>query len=338
MKFRAAILEKIDSPLIIKELQTTSLSVGQVLVKVLVSGLCGAQLQEISGHKGNSRFLPHLLGHEGCGVVEKIGDGVTNVKVGDKVVMHWRKGNGIESDFPNYLSDGNQISGGKVTTISTYSVVSENRLTKIPTSVPDDFAALLGCGLTTALGIITNEAKVLYGESVLILGSGGVGLNLIQGARLANAHPIVSADRVEIKKVISLDMGASKFINLTTEAPQEKFDVIIDTTGSTELISQMFTVLSERGRLILVAQPTPGKELIIPNAHKLFTGRGQQIIATQGGQTCPTTDIPLYIKLFENGLLNIDKLITHRFKLDQINLAISTLKTGLAGRIMIDMF
>lgn len=337
MLFKAAILEKLDSPLSIKVLQTTTLSLGQVLVRVLVSGLCGAQLQEISGHKGNAKFLPHLFGHEGCGVVESIGEGVTNVKTGDKVVMHWRKGNGIESDFPKYLMDGKTISGGKVTTISNYSVVSENRLTVISSDISNDFAALLGCSLTTALGIITNEAKILCGESVLILGSGGVGLNLIQGARLANADRIVSADRVESKRDISLDMGASKFINLTTETLQEKFDVIIDTTGSTELISSMFSLLSENGRFILAAQPIPGKELVIPNAQKLFTGRGHRIIATQGGQSCPTTDIPLYIKLLENGLLNIDKLITHRFKLDQINSAISTLRSGTAGRIMIDM-
>src|SRR3989344_1211684 len=99
---RAAILEKISAPLVIGDVELTDLLFGQVLVKVLVSGICGAQLQEIAGNKGNAKFVPHLLGHEGAGIVEKIGVGVTRVKPGDKVVMHWRKGDGIESDFPVY--------------------------------------------------------------------------------------------------------------------------------------------------------------------------------------------------------------------------------------------
>ena len=97
---KAAILEKIDAPLVIREVDLTPLKFGQVLVKILVSGLCGAQLHEIRGHKGNAKFLPHLMGHEGCGIVDKVGLGVTTVKPGDKVVMHWRPGSGVEAPFP----------------------------------------------------------------------------------------------------------------------------------------------------------------------------------------------------------------------------------------------
>ena len=101
MIFKAAILEKLNAPLVVREVSTTELQVGQVLVRVLASGLCGAQLHEIKGHKGNAKFLPHLMGHEGCGIVEEVGPGVTTTKPGDKVVMHWRKGDGIEAPFPN---------------------------------------------------------------------------------------------------------------------------------------------------------------------------------------------------------------------------------------------
>ena len=103
---KAAVLEKINSPLVIKEVGLTPLKVGQVKVRVLVSGLCGSQLQEIAGLKGNEKFLPHLLGHEGCGIVEGVGQGVSNVKPGDKVVMHWRPGSGIEAEFPKYKLNG----------------------------------------------------------------------------------------------------------------------------------------------------------------------------------------------------------------------------------------
>lgn len=144
---KAAILEEIDAPLTIKEVELTDLKVGQVLVKVLVSGLCGAQLHEIRGHKGNAKFLPHLMGHEGCGIVEEVGPGVTTVQKGDKVVMHWRPGSGIEAPFPNYVLDGKTISSGKVTTLSEYSIVSENRVTRVPADTPSTLAAMLGCSM-----------------------------------------------------------------------------------------------------------------------------------------------------------------------------------------------
>ena len=129
---KAAILESLHAPLTIAEVEPCDLLHGQVLVKNLVSGICGAQLQEIAGHKNNARFLPHLLGHEGCGTVREIGSGVSKVNPGDKVVLHWRKGDGIESDFPRYIFNGKMIQSGKVTTFSEYSIVSENRLTRVP--------------------------------------------------------------------------------------------------------------------------------------------------------------------------------------------------------------
>jgi len=129
---QAAILTEINKPLIICEVKTTSLAIGQVLVRVLVSGICGSQLHEISGHKGNARFLPHLMGHEGCGIVEEIGPGVREVAIGDKVVMHWRPGKGIESEFPRYVMNDREFSSGKVNTLTEYAIVSENRLTRVP--------------------------------------------------------------------------------------------------------------------------------------------------------------------------------------------------------------
>ena len=135
---KAAVLETINHPLSIREVELTDLKVGQVLIKIIVSGLCGAQLHEIRGHKGNAKFLPHLMGHEGCGIVESVGPGVTTVKVGDKVVMHWRPGTGIEAPFPSYVLDGKSMSSGKVTTLSEYSIVSENRVTTVPDDTPPE--------------------------------------------------------------------------------------------------------------------------------------------------------------------------------------------------------
>jgi 2-desacetyl-2-hydroxyethyl bacteriochlorophyllide A dehydrogenase len=334
---KAVVLEKLNSDLTIGEIELTPLQYGQVLVKNIVSGLCGAQLQEIAGLKGNANFLPHLMGHEGCGIVQEIGPGVNTVKIGDKVVMHWRKGEGIEAPFPKYRYNGKDMSSGKVTTLSEYSIVSENRLTSVPDDTPEELCALLGCGLTTALGVITNEAEVRFGESVMIIGSGGVGLNLIQGAKLVSAYPIVAIDVVEEKRDICLEVGATHFINSKIEDTDQKFDVIIDTTGIPEVITKAITYLSGTGRLILVGQSKPGQEIIIPFANKMFDGIGKTIKATQGGKTNPTEDIPRYIKLYKAGLLDISKIITHKFDLQDINQAFDLLKSGKAGRIMINI-
>jgi Zn-dependent alcohol dehydrogenase len=229
------------------------------------------------------------------------------------------------------------MSSGKVTTLSEYSIVSENRLTSVPDDTPEELCALLGCGLTTALGVITNEAEVKFGESVMIIGSGGVGLNLIQGAKLVSAYPITAVDIVEEKRDLCLSIGATHFINSTTEEVDQKFDVIIDTTGNPNVIAKATSYLSGIGRLILVGQPKPTQEITLPNANKLFDGSGKTIKATQGGKTNPTDDIPRYIKLHKAGLLDIKKIITHRFELDQINDAFKLLKSGKAGRIMINI-
>ena len=331
---KAAILEQIDAPLSVREVELTELKFGQVLVKVLVSGLCGAQLHEIKGHKGNAKFLPHLMGHEGCGIVEEIGLGVTTVEPGDKVVMHWRPGSGIESPFPNYVLDGKTISSGKVTTLNEYSIVSENRITKIPYDTPSVLAAMLGCSLTTALGIIDNECDLKFGESVGILGCGGVGLNLIQAAKMKNASPIYAVDINQEMCDLSTEMGADVFANSIRHLPTT-MDVIIDTSGVPEVISDAYDRLSPSGRLILVGQPTPGKSVELPNAVSMFDGSGKSIRATQGGRTDPEKDIPRYIKLALRGSLDYESLHTDTFFLDEVNEAFDLLRSGNAGRIMI---
>ncbi|TSD03478.1 MAG: Zinc-containing alcohol dehydrogenase superfamily protein [Parcubacteria group bacterium Athens0714_16] len=343
---KAAILEKINEPLVIANVELTDLLVGQVLVKVLVSGICGAQLQEIAGHKNNVKYVPHLLGHEGCGIVEKIGSGVTTVKVGDKVVMHWRKGDGIESDFPKYIYNGKTIGGGKITTLSEYSISSENRITSVPQDTPNELCALLGCGLSTALGTIENETNLKMGESVMIIGIGGLGINLINAAQLFNASPIIGVDIHENKREVCKTLGVDFYINCKEENIQEtlqnKFgikgvDVIIDTSGNKKSLEETIPLLSGKGRYILVGQLKPGESIELKNANHLFDGSGKSIKATQGGQFSPSEDIKRYISLHKAGILKIDNIISHKMKLEQINDAIDLVKKGQAGRIIINM-
>ena len=331
---KAAILEKIDAPLAVRDVELTELKFGQVLVKVLVSGLCGAQLHEIRGHKGNAKFLPHLMGHEGCGIVEEVGLGVTTVKPGDKVVMHWRLGEGMEAPFPNYVLDGKTISSGKVTTLSEYSIVSENRVTAIPPETPDVLAAMLGCSLTTALGIIDNECDLKFGETIAIIGCGGVGLNLIQAATMRSPLKIYGVDIN--RKMIDLTyiMGATLFTESINDI-ERNLDIIIDTTGIPQVIADAYNKLAPSGRLILVGQPAPGKSVELPNAVSMFDGTGKSVKATQGGGTIPHIDIPRYIDLASRGIISYEQLHTDTFTLDEINEAFDLLKSGSAGRIMI---
>jgi S-(hydroxymethyl)glutathione dehydrogenase / alcohol dehydrogenase len=332
---KAAILEKINLPLVIRNVETTSLKTGQVLVKILMSGLCGSQVHEITGEKGNEKFLPHMMGHEGCGIVEQIGSGVTTVQIGDKVVMHWRIGTGIESEFPQYILDNKIITSGKVTTLSEYSICSENRLTRVPIDTDERLCCLLGCSLTTAFGVIDNETNIKIGESVMIIGAGSVGLNLIQAAKMKGAYPIYVLEKSKNKQKMCIKYGCNTYIdtNESKEYPKN-IDIIIDTTANTSLISDTLSCLSFNGRYILVGQG--GKDLNLNiNMMQLFSGNGKIIKASQGGQTNPDKDIDKYIKLYNNNMINIDDMITHTFTLNEINVAFDMLRSGTSGKILI---
>ena len=172
---KSAILVKSKKPLVIDEvILPKELEFGQVLVKIFYSGICGSQINEIDSIKEPDRYLPHLLGHEGSGIVEKIGPGVSRVKPGDHVVLHWRKGSGIESNTPNYIWNGKKLNAGRVTTFNEKAIVSENRITPIDKDFDLKLAPLFGCSVTTAFGVVNNDAKVKIGQSVVIFGVGGV--------------------------------------------------------------------------------------------------------------------------------------------------------------------
>src|SRR5215471_4543676 len=158
---KAAILAQSRAPLIVDEIAfPEELGVGQVLVKVLYSTICGAQINEIAAAKGPDRFLPHLLGHEASAQVLEIGPGVTHVKVGDTVVMHWRPSQGIQAQPAAYQWRGAKLNAGWVTTFNQYAIISENRMTVIPADFDLKVAPLLGCAVTTAAGVINNDANV----------------------------------------------------------------------------------------------------------------------------------------------------------------------------------
>lgn len=345
MRFKAAILVELGKPLVVDELEVPKLGVGQVLVRVMASGICGAQLGEISGAKGDDPWLPHLLGHEGGGIVLETGPGVKTVKPDDHVVMHWRKGSGIESESPKYKWTGARntfyggfAGGGWVTTFNEVAVISENRLTKIDPLVAHEIAALFGCAVTTALGLINNEAKLKIGESIAIAGVGGVGLNVVQGADLVGAHPIIAIDKQPVKLDMANDYGVTHTI-LTLDGDYQianGVDVFVDCTGDPMVIAKGYDLIKPNGgRLILVGQPHCGCDLILPGFRNQYCGK--VVMDSQGGLTSPDVDIPRYVELYLAGKLCLDDLITHRFPLEKVNDAIEVVESGEAGRCVLMM-
>jgi len=340
----AAILVEQRQPLTIAEIELPSqLDVGQVLVRVRYSGICGSQLGEIDGVKGPDRFLPHLLGHEGAGIVEAIGPGVKHVKPGDKVVLHWRKGEGIEAAPPAYRWNGKRVNAGWVTTFNEWAIVAENRVTALPSDADLDVAALLGCAVTTGFGVVTNNAKVSIGESAVVFGAGGVGLNIVQAAAMSSAYPVVAVDLFDNRLELARSLGATHTINARTEdAPArlaelfpQGVDVFIDNTGKPEIIQLGYGLTKPAGRTILVGVPKKGANIDIYSLPLHF---GKVLTGSHGGEAVPQRDIPRYEALFRHGRLLLRELITRRYALSEINQAIAAMRDGsLAGRCLIEM-
>lgn len=340
---KAAILVEQNAPLIVAEVEIPELAVGQVLVKVEYSGICGKQLDEISGKRGDDLFLPHLLGHEGTGIVVDIGPGVGKVKSGDHVVLHWMKGSGIDSATPNFIWSGTVVNAGQITTFSEYTVVSENRVTPIPTDLKFDIASLLGCAVTTGLGIVFNNAALKPGQSIAVFGVGGVGLNVVQGAVLVNAYPIVAIDLHDHKLKRATAFGVTHTVNASyTDAGAflmelsrgRGFDVTVDTTGDRDVFQTAYNTTSSTGKTIL-AGVLHYQEPVTIDAHPLHFGR--QVIGSHGGDTQPDVDIPLYVDLYLSGKLKLNELITHQFWLEDINNAFGALKRGEVGRALVTL-
>ncbi len=345
MKFKAAVLVESKKPLVIEELEVPVLKYGQVLVKIICSGICGAQINEIDAVKGPDKFLPHLLGHEATAEVMECGEGVTTVKSGQRVVCHWRKGAGLQSPTPRYKSKLGDINAGWVTTFSEYSVVSENRLTSVPPELDPGIGALMGCAVTTALGVVNNDAHLGIGESIVIFGAGGVGLNITQFAAMAGGFPILAVDIHDHRLELAKSFGATHIFNSRNGGVEEAvgnivgrggMDVAVDTTGLPEVIEQAYALSSARGRTILVGVPNsqarkPSIDTLPLHFQKVITG-------SEGGGCRPEIDIPKLIRLWKIGKLKLGNLITQRHSLNGINEAIDALRQGrIAGRCLIEM-
>jgi S-(hydroxymethyl)glutathione dehydrogenase/alcohol dehydrogenase len=331
---KAAILAETGKPLILDEVELPEqLEVGQVLVKVHYSGICGSQIGEIDAVKGPDRFLPHLLGHEGVGTVLETGPGVLGIQAGMRVVLHWREGKGLPAQPPVYRWRGQKLNAGWVTTFNQYAVVAENRLTPLPESFPMRLAPLFGCAVTTGLGVIQNDAKLKIGESVVILGAGGVGLNMIQAAKLTTAHPIIGVDVQPGKLALAQTMGADHTFSVKNPEWQAELsqilpqgaDVVIENTGLPAMIEYAYRLSKPQGRVVLVGVPRAGAQASLYTLPLHF---GKVMTGSHGGDAQPDKDIPTCIALIAAGKMDLRPLVTEILPFDEINRAIERLRQG----------
>ncbi len=343
-KTEAAVLYATGKPLRLASLEIPALKPGQVLVEVAFSGLCHSQLNEARGLKGEDKFLPHTLGHEGSGRVLAIGSGVTKVKAGDKVVLTWIKGSGADVPATVYQSAAGPVNSGAISTFMRRTVTCENRVVRIPDNMPLREAALLGCAIPTGAGIVLNTINLTEGSSLAVFGAGGIGLSAILGAVLKKAGLIIAVDILDHKLAQAKNIGATHTINARKQdalaaimglTGHQGADYAIESAGKKETMEQAFQAVRDGGGLCVLAGNLPQGEKIAIDPMDLI--RGKRIAGTWGGETRPDRDIPEYVKYYLAGQLQLDKLLTHTYKLEEVNRALDELEEGKIGRALIDM-
>lgn len=344
MKTKAAVLYELNKPLRIEELTVPDLQPGQVLVEVAFSGVCHSQLMEARGKRGEDRFLPHLLGHEGSGVVVEVGSQVSKVEKGDKVVLTWIKAQGADCTGARYYKGDLSINSGAITTFSDYAIISENRCVKLPVGIPMDVASLFGCAVLTGAGIVLNTLRPTRDNSIVIWGVGGIGLSALMAAKLCECSTIIAVDTQDSKLTLAQEFGATHLINASVEDALERIrqivgapgvDFAVEAAGRAGAIEQAFQSVRKGGGLCIFASHPPAGEKICLDPHDLISGK--QIRGSWGGESQPDEDIPRFAELYRQGKLPLEKLITHRYPLEQINRALDDLEQGKVGRALIEI-
>lgn len=356
---RAAVLHEHHQPLVIEDLDVENARAGEVLVRIAASGVCRSDLHALEGESPVS-IPPLVLGHEGAGIVEEIGEGVEGLAKGDSVVIALYGPCGTCSecrsgDIPNCWSetrthnmygrmpDGStrlSLGGRPIApmvgagSLAEYSVVRAAQLVKIDPEIPLDLACLAGCGVTTGIGAALNIARVEPGSSVAVIGCGGVGLNVIQGARIAGATRILAVDTQASKLDLASDLGATDCVLVEPEQDLAEaikalvpkgVDYAFEVVGHTPLVTQAFNSTRTGGTTVMVGAPAPGTQVTI-DSRVLFSDR--KLLGCLGGGNIPARDIPRIMRHYQQGSLNLEKLVERRIPLERVNEAFDALRAG----------
>lgn len=342
MKTQAALLVQTGQPLVLAEIETPALKPGQVLVEIAYSGACGTQVMEWRGDKGEDKWVPHCLGHEGTGTVIEAGSAVTKVKVGDKVVLSWIKGTGIEAGGAVYDWDGKKVNAGGVTTFQRHAVVSENRLTLLPPDLPMDVAVLLGCAAPTGMGAVYNVLKVQPGDAVAVFGTGGIGLNALMAAALAGAMPVIGIDPNPTRRALAQIYGATHVIDASGDVLAEikkivpqGVDLAVESSGIPAVMEQAINATRQHGgRAVVIGNAKHGAVLSLNPG---VFNQGKSLLGTWGGDSMPDRDYGRYGRLLNSGRFPVRDLLSKPYSLAQADQALQDLAAGKVGRPLIDM-
>lgn len=357
---RAAVLHAYDQPLTIEEIALDDPGPGEVMVRLAACGVCHSDLHMISGTFKTP--LPVVLGHEGAGIVEAIGSGVRGVQPGDHVVLAWipscgrcrycaagrpalcsdRQGVERQGNPPRlHTMDGEGIHQFLDTSAFAERVlVREEGVIPIPSDVPLEIAALVGCAVLTGIGAATRTAQVEYGSTVAVFGAGGVGLNVIQGAALAGAARIIAIDRRPAALELARSFGATDTLDASeasasggTAKTLRKLtggvDYAFEVVGLPETIAQAWESLAPGGRAVVVGL-TPQNAQVTLRADFLSE---KALLGCIFGSAVPRIDVPRVLELYTRGKIKLDELATRRYMLEQVNEALDDLRGGgAAGR------
>ncbi|HEX2438468.1 MAG TPA: zinc-binding dehydrogenase [Methylomirabilota bacterium] len=360
---KASVLYEQGKPLGVEELELEAPRTGEVLVRMVASGVCHSCLHAADG-SWQGVPVPIVLGDEGAGVVEALGPGVTELAVGDPVILSWaptcgrchycvigrpnlcerrQPGRGVLPDGTTRMSlRGRPVHHyGHVATYASRTVVHESCAIRIDTNMPLDLAALVGCSVMTGVGAVINSAAVPPGASMAVFGVGGVGLNVVQGGALVAAHPIIAVDVKAAKLEHARGLGASHAVDASREDAVAAIrritvrgaDYTFVAVGNTQAVSQAVEALAPGGTCVLIGVPETGATVPM-DVRPLVTGE-RVIRGSSYGGARTREDLPRLVNLYLAGKLKIDQLVTRRYGLDEANEAFRALAAGELARGLI---
>ncbi len=353
---KAAVLHQVGGPFSVEEVELLPPESGEVRVRLAAAGICHSDWHFVVGDL--PRPLPLVLGHEGAGIVEEVGEGVTSVQPGQRVILNWAPSCGTcfycalsqpvhcETFWPwrnGTMPDGStrlRWNGEVVRQFSTHStfaehaIAPEEALVPIGEDIPFDVAALVGCAVTTGVGAAVNTVNIRPGESVVVFGCGGVGLNILQGARLSAAHPIIAVDTDPAKMEIARQFGATHTVAAGEGARDQIRDVTdgrgaayaFEAVGLPAVQEEAFKAIRRGGTLVVVGVAPVGSKTRYSGLD--LHASEKRILGSLFGSTDPRREFPRLLDLYRSGQLLLDELISGRFRLDQINEAYAELLKG----------
>ncbi|MEO6889413.1 MAG: Zn-dependent alcohol dehydrogenase [Ktedonobacteraceae bacterium] len=358
MKTRTAVLYTPGEPIRIEEIELDAPKDREVLVRMVAAGICHSDYHIINGDLPS--YLPMALGHEGAGVVEAIGPNVTSCQPGDHVIMSFVPSCGVcpscTSGHTNLCDKGANTLNGPlldgtfrmhssgsdigqfclIGSFSEYTVVSEMSLVKIMPHYPLNKAVLVSCGVPTGIGSVIHRAKVVPGSTVMVIGCGGIGSNIVQGAALAGARMIIAVDTNDFKLEKAKEFGATHTINSSREDPVTVsaeltwgvgVDYAFEAIATPETIAQAFNATAKNGTIV-VAGLSPFTAQAIPISPLMLVLYQKTLMGTMFGDSQPRIDIPNMLALYQAGKIKLDELITRTYTLDQVNEAYDDLIAG----------